>query len=618
MNRRNTSLAGLLLVLLVGVWWSLNHQASRPPPMPARPAAPPAPAPSRVEAVRPTLQLPSAEVVDAGTPGECALAGRVVSQTTQLGIRDAELTFEHHGTVTSVRTGADGTFVLTTKNDGPWSLAAIVADGFHPYAPQWGHSPFGVQLQKGVRVAGLRFALAPKVDYHGEVVSPNGTLVGGAEISILGGKHALVASADKKVSGPDGKFVFQAEDGAVLVARHTGYLPGRATVDFAASVTRQVRIRLAPLPPDAGAPARAKLAGRAVDEAGAGVPQALVSVQWAAAESDQPDDEALTDADGRFAFDVDPGKWELTARSEGLVAASAEAAAPGPEVTLVLKKGGRIRGHVEDAFAQPISAFTVVVSLRKGPIARVDAITRSVVDARGAFVVDGLADGPYAVTAHAVGYAPSEEVKADIVGGGEASAMVVLPRGGKVGGTVVDRTSKAAIEGARVALENLGSEQGVQVSGETRTNAEGRFILEGVPARRVSVFIAAADHHARILSALDVAEGKLFRVGTIDLAPVEDGEPPRIELVGIGAVLKAEGDGLTLMQVIPEGGAAVVGLVAGDVLLEIDGVGAAKLGFTGGIERIRGPEGSAVHLKVKRLDGSVVEIDVPRRRIESK
>jgi hypothetical protein len=190
----------------------------------------PPPPPSRVEPVRPVLQPPSAELVveDAGTPNACVLAGRVLSRTTQQGVANAELTFEHHGTATSVRSGPDGTFALTTDREGAWSLAAIVADGFHAYAPQWGHSPFEVHLQKGARVAGLRFALAPKVDYQGRVLSPAGTPVGGAEIRILGGNHALVAGADEKVSGPDGRFLFQAEDGAVLVARtRTSFWPAR-------------------------------------------------------------------------------------------------------------------------------------------------------------------------------------------------------------------------------------------------------------------------------------------------------------------------------------------------------------------------------------------------------
>ncbi len=87
--------------------------------------------------------------------------------------------------------------------------------------------------------------------------------------------------------------------------------------------------------------------------------------------------------------------------------------------------------------------------------------------------------------------------------------------------------------------------------------------------------------------------------------------------MGVGAVLKAEGDGLRVVDVLPESGASAAGLIEGDLLVGIDGERALTLGFSGSVDRIRGPQNSTVHLAVRRADGTTLELDVPRRRIES-
>ena len=51
--------------------------------------------------------------------------------------------------------------------------------------------------------------------------------------------------------------------------------------------------------------------------------------------------------------------------------------------------------------------------------------------------------------------------------------------------------------------------------------------------------------------------------------------------------------------------------------MAVEGVPVRTLGFEGTIQRIRGPEGSVVHLTVVRDDAGAVEIAVPRRRIRT-
>jgi C-terminal processing protease CtpA/Prc len=99
---------------------------------------------------------------------------------------------------------------------------------------------------------------------------------------------------------------------------------------------------------------------------------------------------------------------------------------------------------------------------------------------------------------------------------------------------------------------------------------------------------------------------------------VAEGEQPRIELAGIGAVLSADGDVMRIERTVEGGGAAEVGLTEGDAILEVNGAPVGDLGFGGCIERIRGPEGSTVRLRVLRGGRTAPEvIDVPRRRIRA-
>ena len=73
-------------------------------------------------------------------------------------------------------------------------------------------------------------------------------------------------------------------------------------------------------------------------------------------------------------------------------------------------------------------------------------------------------------------------------------------------------------------------------------------------------------------------------------------------------MLAARPEGMVILSVGPGGGAAEAGLVAGDIVLTIDGQSVEPLGFVGSIQMIRGPEDTIRHLGVKRKDGSVQTI----------
>ena len=86
---------------------------------------------------------------------------------------------------------------------------------------------------------------------------------------------------------------------------------------------------------------------------------------------------------------------------------------------------------------------------------------------------------------------------------------------------------------------------------------------------------------------------------------------------GIGArVAQAEGGGVLLTYLFPDQPAEESGLRVGDVIVAVDGEDITDQVLLEAISLIRGPQDSQVLLTVRREDGSVVDIQVTRARIE--
>jgi hypothetical protein len=324
---------------------------------------------------------------------------------------------------------------------------------------------------------------------------------------------------------------------------------------------------------------------------------------------------ALADGEGRFRLDGLPaGRCRVTARIRGLRPATVEVEAGATDVLLRLLAGARLTGRVRDQAGQPIAGFSVVIVPLVGQLERGEVDASSFFDASAAYAIDGLLPGRYAVTAAADGYAPAAEQVVTLSGTDEAHADFVLTRGGRIVGRVIDGETGEPIRGARISLEGATDAAfGLSFRTGTDSAADGRFALEGVADGLRSILVAAEGHHGRILSGLRADGAPLV----IDLTPTDLGEAPRLELCGIGAVLRAQGDALLIDRVVASGGAAEVGLKSGDQIVSIEGQGVAPLGFQGAVQLIRGPESSTVLLSVRRGQGEPFDVSVPRRRVRS-
>lgn len=609
MRRRNPTLAvaGVALALLVA--WLLWPS---PPPLKTLPPVAPVARPPRGAGLRSAKGsvLPSASITATAAPKPC-VRGRVVNAATNAGVPGAQVVLATSSGALQGQTDREGAFELTVDDSSSVGLAEVSAEGYFPYRPEWGHFPIELTLKAGTCVSDLVLSLVPRMEYRGWVLGPAGQPVAGASVTI--------ATADEPpgpplLTGPEGGFTFHAQDGAILVARHPKFGPGSAQVDFRVGVTREVVIKLGPKPADAGVD-RATLLGLVIDLQDAGMPGAQVkALQTVSAEAEaRVEGGTETNPEGRFSLEVEgPGPWMLFAHVPGVL--SNPVTTRGEPVVIRLVAGTELRGTVIDGTGRAVQSFSVMISRRVGPLRTEGEDARHVVDAEGRFSIKGLAPGPVRVMVAALGYAPSDAVDVELVPASPVKVDVKLREGAKVAGQVIDRKSRGPLEGARVSLEGQAGST-LTVMPSARTDADGGFVLGGVSPGRRSLFVAAAQHHARLVS-VEAREGETTGPLLIDLGPLEKGEAPRLELVGVGAVLEAKGDALVIKEVLPGGGAAEVGLVAGDGIFSIGGEPAAKLGFAGGIDRIRGPEGTSVSLEVRRVDGSVATVVAPRRRIE--
>ncbi len=476
----------------------------------------------------------------------------------------------------------------------------------------------------GERVRGLALWLLPVRPYEGRVEDPAGKAVEGAEVRVVGsatGDRALLPSTETATSGPGGSFTLTAPDGATLEARHPGYAPGRTVLDFAARSTRRVVVKLGA----AGARgAAAGLEGKVLSGS-APVEGALVSARrlWRGGPGSAEGSaaaQATSDAEGRFALrELAPGRYLLTASREGFTQARAVVAQPGEEPTIELSRGGTLAGVVRDGrTGEPLAPFDVEVR-RGGRRWKLLVGAATVVDATGRFEIRDLPPGPVVVTASAPGHLPSAEVEATIPEHpGVAEVEIRLGQGGRVAGRVTDRATGQPLPGARVLLEGDGGSPPTLLDpgASAVAGADGSFLLSGLPVRTVSLHVAADGHHARIVTGIDVPEGGVAGPVEVKLTPVAEGEEPQVELAGIGAALARRGRAaLRIASVVPGGGAAEAGLVAGDEILSVEGHPIGELGLAGAVDLIRGPEDTRVRLVVRRGDAPPAEVWVWRRLV---
>jgi protocatechuate 3,4-dioxygenase beta subunit len=593
-----------------------SSAASSAPP--SKPAS--APPPASVAPAEPVRQLPRVTLERSASAPAGAFSGRVVSATTGEGIRSAEVTLAAPSGAAALVTDAEGRFEFRPSAPGVYQVAAIRADGFLPFGPEWGRSPIALSAVPGVQVREVVIALTPTPELVGQVLGASGAPVSGATVRVLTqrvGENVLFPLRDRFTSDERGEFHFTAPEGALVEARHPAHGVARAKVSEETHRTRRLELRLPAAAPDAPR-SEARVEGRVLAPDGTGAAGALVSV--ASANSvyprvfgDRDGYQTVAEADGSFTLEgLEPGVYDISAMAVGLAPARAfDVRVPASGLVLRLAEGGALVGRVTEEAGAPVPAFVVHVRKQHSALEWLAFAQARFIDAEGRYSFRGLTPGRYQVQVVAAGFVTAERQVEFTEGARELRADVVLTRGARLEGKVLSAATRAPIAGARVSVESGMSADTLAPLFDAVTSADGTFTLEGIPPKGISMVVSAPGHNSRVVSGVQPSAPVL-----IELSPTEADAGPKVELVGIGAVLKARDDALVIGEVLPGGGAQAAGLVPGDEVIRIDGTPVTELGFPGAIQRIRGPEGSQVLLGVRKAgQSSVTDLPVPRKKI---
>jgi len=614
-RRRWAPLAVLVVVLAVVLFLLTRREAPGDDALAtARPTAPTAAqAGSASRAAEAPAAVPESVPSPERRPALTPFTGRILSAEDGRPVQGAEVTFLAPEGAVSVRSGPDGRFRLVPSRAGPHQLAAVIAEGYVPFGPGWGQSPIRLVAPAPPGTPELVLSLDPEVKLTGRVeAADGGTPIAGATVTlrIPGSQPGLLSPERSWTTDGQGGFSGTAPPEGLVVANATGFATAAEPLRGSGR-TRSVTLRLARLPEDAAT--ERVLTGRVVEAGDVPVPDAVVTLGAGRGRGrgGGPMPAPVTsDAQGRFRFEGVPSQVGWAQASAGDLLSDRVAVEAGDaELVLTVRPGGVLAGRVLHSDGRPATAFALkLVRLRRFDPPR----TLSIVDPDGRWEVRGLAAGTWELQALAADSGPSDRVRVELPTspGARVEKDLRLHGGRHLTGVVRDASTQQAVAGARVAMESSPGEDSVLVRTGTFSGPDGRFELEGLPDVPASVAVEAEGYNRRIVT---LPRGRTEV--EVALRPVANDQTPATDLVGIGAVVGRNDDGLVLGNLVASGGAAAAGLHPGDVVLRVDGLAVAELGFEEAISRLRGEEGTMVRLDVRRADGTTTTVDVIRRPI---
>jgi hypothetical protein len=271
------------------------------------------------------------------------------------------------------------------------------------------------------------------------------------------------------------------------------------------------------------------LEGFVVDAQGAPAAGAEVQVSGVVPQS------TTTGPGGGFSVELEPGSYVVSARRGSEAGSldtsiSVRAGATVRDVRIQLGQGGALEGRVvAKATGAPVAGASVDVS----PYSKNGDSGRAVTDESGRFSVGGLAPGSYDLVVGAPGFSSVTRRALTVTSGERFPVEVLLTGTGTVEGQVRNGAGQP-VSGAYVTGGSRWAGSLGNAAAESRTDAEGRYRLEGLAAGSVSLTAKREGALTGTSQRAEVTEGGTTQVdftleetGTVEgVVHVAGGTPP--------------------------------------------------------------------------------------------
>jgi protocatechuate 3,4-dioxygenase beta subunit len=393
----------------------------------------------------------------------------------------------------------------TTDGNGRYRLEQLPAEAGAIYAVAKGYASASATVSPTAEVADV--LLGPGVWLSGTVRSPGGDGLEGTVVTAIAvHSPGTVGGYGQETTGPGGRFeIVGLERGVFHVAAyHAGFAPAFAPpvrVDGPATLDLTLR--------DA-----ASVVGRLIDADGHPV-RGTISVEQIEGGFPLPRDapRAVGGPDGRFRLrDLPPGTHRAGISARGYADKSIPVQArEGAETDVgdvTLATGSVVRGRLRDAKGSPVPGARI----HADPAGHHGAFAMDVTDIDGAFLLAGLGEGRYRLSA-TVGAAHRGGL--EVEAGGEPVEWILAPAGAIVG-EVVDASGRP-VDSFHVTARPVGGDATSPFA--PRSTASGAFRIEDVVPGRYALLVTSSEHADEVVSDVDVTADRTTDVGRIRLGP---------------------------------------------------------------------------------------------------
>lgn len=554
------------------------------------------------------------EKVPPGTPLAIALTrgatleGTVRDSQGGAPVAGARVTARDHSALFALGVAEPGIGVVeaTAGAKGQFRLEGLAPGLQTVTARARGH---GFARRNDVR-AGTRLdlTLVPGATLFGRVTGPEGQPVARALVSVQADAPSMALENAPEATDSSGQFEIMglAAGTYALTVRHKDYAPaaavglsveseGQTRSDITLGAGSRVTGRL--LSPDSK-PLGGRVNLRELD--GRPAPWAMAGLVSGVAR-----------ADGRFELRLGPAAYALEAVARGYgpqrveVTVAPRGTGPVDLGDIVLESGLTIRGHVRDKARTPLPGVSVQAWPNPPQFSTRQPVV-SETEADGAFVLAGLSEGSWRVSARAPGFAEASRL-ADT---GADRVDFVLGPGGGLTGVAVDDADRP-VDGGRVLAEPASRSglAGPFGTGFARVESDGRFAVQDLAQGEYTLRVEApelapgtADVKVVAGATTDVGRIRLSRGGTVRGTVVDAAGSP----VAGANVLVRSGNGRSIGN-IPSTDAAGAFEARGVSAGEAEVVARHPRFATGRLATIVDPAKGATEARIVLTEGGRIE-----------